>query len=51
MGGYILDKYGGPPNGGYTGAYVIIIFLIYLFNKLNIIVILIFFYYLGFGYL
>lgn len=22
VGGYILDKYGGPPDGGYTGAYV-----------------------------
>jgi len=23
MGGYILDKFGGPPNGGYTGAYAL----------------------------
>lgn len=24
VGGYILDKFGGPPEGGYTGAYVMI---------------------------
>lgn len=23
VGGYILDKYGGPPDGGYTGAYAL----------------------------
>lgn len=23
MGGYILDRFGGPPDGGYTGAYAL----------------------------